>query len=65
MDEAASITDGLGSVDPDDTSGAQPLADWSPAIAAADVEVVPVPKQEDARERLNQAKRETKHTMPW
>ena len=35
MDEAASTTDDLGSVDPDVAPGAEPLVDSSPATAAA------------------------------
>ena len=50
MDEAASIPDGLGSVDPDGAPGVEALVGSSPlTAAAADVEVVPAPKQEDTR----------------
>ena len=34
MDEAASTTDGLGSLDPDGVPGAQPFAELSPVTAA-------------------------------
>lgn len=65
MDEAASTTDGLGFVNPDGAPEAQPLAEWSPptSTAAADVEIVSAPNQEDTRERLKHPQRETKHTM--
>ena len=45
MDESASTTDGLGSVDHDGTPGAEPLVESSPgtAAAAAGVEVVSAP----------------------
>ena len=50
MDEAASTADGVGSVYPDGAPRAQPLAQLSPATAAAaaaaDVEVVPAPNQQ-------------------
>ena len=50
MDEAASTTDDLGSVDPDVAPGAEPLVDSSPATAAAaaaaaGVEVVSAPNR--------------------
>ena len=56
MDEAASTTDYLGSVDPDVTSGAKPLVDSSPgtaAAAAAGVEVVSAPNRERTRTRAS------------
>ena len=69
IDEAALTTDGLGSVDPDGTLGAQALVESSPATAAAvvaaaaaGVKVVPDPNQEEPRQRLKQAQREAKHT---
>ena len=53
MDEAASTTDDLGSVDPD-PPGAEPLVDSSPATAAAGggggVEVVSAPNREGTRD---------------
>lgn len=61
MDEAVLTTDGLGPADPDRTPGAQPIAESSPATAAAaaaDVEFVPGLKQEEAHERQKQAQRE-------
>ena len=68
-DEAASTADGLGAVDPDGAPRAQPLAESSPPTAAAaaaddDEEIVTAPNQEDTRERLKQADRDTKHIMP-
>ena len=60
-DEAASTTDGLGSVDPDGAPGAGPLVDSSPgttaaaaaaATAAAGVEVVSAPNREGTRDPL-------------
>ena len=54
MDEAASTTDDLGSVDPDVAPGAEPLVDSSPATAAAGggggVEVVSAPNREGTRD---------------
>ena len=50
MDEAASTTGGLGEVDPDGAPGVEASVESSPvtaAAAAADVEVVPAPKQGD------------------
>lgn len=65
LDEVASTADGLGSVGPDGTRGAEPLAESSPApAAAANVEVVPAPNREDILERLKKARLETKHTKP-
>ena len=57
MDEAASTTDDLGSVDPDVAPGAEPLVDSSPATAAAaaaaaGVEVVSAPNREGTRDPL-------------
>ena len=54
MDEAASTTDYLGSVDPDVTSGAKPLVDSSPgtAAAASAVEVVSALNREGTRDPL-------------
>ena len=55
MDEAASTTDDLGSVDPDVAPGAEPLVDSSPATAAATaagVEVVSAPNREGTRDPL-------------
>ena len=64
MDEAASTTDDLGSVDPD-PPGAEPLVDSSPATAAAGggggVEVVSAPNRAGTRDRLKQSQREEKH----
>lgn len=49
MDEAASTTDGLGSVNPDGAPGTQPLAESSPPTAAAaasnNVEIVSASNQ--------------------
>ena len=63
MDESASTTDGLGSVDHDGTPGAEPLVESSPgtAAAAAGVEVVSAPNREGNRDRLKQSQREAKH----
>ena len=59
MDEAASTTDYLGSVDPDNAPGAEPLVDSNPgtaaaaaAAAAAGVEVVSAPNREGTRDPL-------------
>ena len=66
MDEAASTTNDLGSVDPDVAPGAGPLVDSSPATAAdaataaaaaaaaaaAGVEVVSAPNREGTRDPL-------------
>ena len=55
MDEAASTTYDLGSVDPDVAPGAEPLVDSSPATAAATaagVEVVSAPNREGTRDPL-------------
>ena len=62
MDEAASIADGFGSVDPDVAPGAEPLMDSSPgttaaAAAAAGVEVVSALSREGTRDSL-------KHLFP-
>ena len=49
MDEAASTTDDLGSVDPDVAPGAEPLVDSRPGTAAgsaAAVEVVSTPNRQ-------------------
>ena len=49
MDEAASTTDDLASVDPDVAPGAEPLVDSRPGTAAgsaAAVEVVSTPKRQ-------------------
>ena len=60
MDEAASTTDDLGSVDSDVAPGAEPLVDSSPATvaaaaaaAAAGVKVVSAPNREGTRDPLN------------
>ena len=57
MDEAASTTDYLGSVDPDVAPGAEPLVDSSPgtvaaAAAAAGVKAVSAPNREGTRDPL-------------
>ena len=53
MDEAASTTDGLGSVNPDVAPRTEHLVDSSPGTAAAaGVEVVSAPNREGNRDRL-------------
>lgn len=71
MDEDASTTDALDSVDLDETPGAEPSAESSPASVSAtaaaadeDVEVVSAPNREDTRERLKQAQRGANHAWP-
>ena len=62
MDEAASTTDGLGSVNPDVAPRTEHLVDSSPGTAAAaGVEVVSAPNREGNRDRLKQSQREAKH----
>ena len=76
MDEAASITNDLGSVDPDVAPREEPFVDSSPATAAAvaaatapavaGVEVVSAPNREgtrDALKRLLSAENLSKHTV--
>ena len=69
MDEAASTTDDLGSVDAYVAPGAEPLVDSSPAAAAdaaAGVEVVSAPNREAARDALKHlfsAENLSKHTV--
>ena len=68
MDEAASTTDDLGSVDAYVAPGAEPLVDSSPAAAAAaaGVEVVSAPNREGARDPLKHlfsAENLSKHTV--
>ena len=68
MDGAASITNGLGCVDPYDASGAKNLVESNPATAAAataaagGVEVILAPNREGRRDPLKQSQRQAKHT---
>ena len=56
-DEAASTTDGLGSVDPDGAPAAEPLLKPSPATAAAAaaIELDSAPNREGTRDGLKQS----------
>ena len=72
MDETASSTDGLGSVDPDGAPGAQPAVESGPATAvaasvsaaaaAAGEDIVSASNQEENREWPKPAQREAGNT---